>query len=455
MQFLGRKLSLVLLFLVFWVKTQGQNLVPNPSFEQIQDCDLYFDGFPKAKNWRGYNFTPDLFNICAQSPYLGVPNNVFDRQIPFAGNGYAGILTYHWEYPNELIGAKLIQPLKKGEKYEVNFKISRAESHAQYATNNIGLLFTNEPEKAYNCQKVHINMNEVVAESEVWVMVKGVFLADADYEYLVIGNFFTRSQTKLQRMKGGAFEAAYYFIDDVYVAKAKDDAQVTVSEAITQKVVVNPNPPKKETPAKPKEELTIAIAGKVMDADTKQPLVALVEFIVPNSTQKQEYETDYITGQYAFANIKTPEKFIIRLSARNYYPQVTSFFSPNAQRIQKDFYLYPLRAGQSIELSHVNFKANEDEILPESYDELNRVLEILNDNPKMRIELSGYTDNPSHINLAQRRALAIKTHFEKVGKIDPRRLTYRAYHQTQPARHAGGAADEPNKVERVEFKILN
>ncbi len=93
--------------------------------------------------------------------------------------------------------------------------------------------------------------------------------------------------------------------------------------------------------------------------------------------------------------------------------------------------------------------------MPQSYEELNRVTEILNDNPKMRIELSGYTDRKDQIELALRRAKAIKAHLETVGKIDPRRLSFQAYHQTQPPKYAGGAADESGKIERVEFKILN
>jgi outer membrane protein OmpA-like peptidoglycan-associated protein len=461
-------ITTIYILIIFQQLAKAQNLVPNPSFEQVSDCDLYFDDFDnKASSWKGYNFTPDLFNACAQSSYLGVPNNVFDRQPAHSGKGYAGILTYHWEFPNEIIGTKLLQPIRKGEKYEVSFKVSRAASHALYATNNLGLLFTNQPEKSYNCQQAHLLDNQVITESEVWLTIAGVFLADADYQYLVIGNFFDRSRTKLQKMSGGAFDAAYYFIDDVYVGKAKSEAQVTINQAITQNPLVRTETKKEEKPtletknenkkqnASEKPAPTIAISGKVMDADTKRPLVALVEFIVPDSPQKQDYETDFYTGQYAFANLKKPEKFTIRLSARNYYPQVVSFFPKNEPRIQKDFYLYPLRAGQSIELKSVYFKSNEAEILPQSYEELNRVTEILNDNPKMRIELSGYTDRQDQIELALRRAKAVKAHLETVGKIDPRRLSFQAYHQTQPPKYAGGAAEESGKIERIEFKILN
>ncbi|MCU0445209.1 MAG: OmpA family protein [Microscillaceae bacterium] len=467
--------SILFLFLLSG-NVGAQNLVPNPSFEQVSDCDLYFDDFDrKATHWKGYKFTPDLFNACSQSSYLGVPNNVFDRQPAHTGKGYAGILTYHWEFPNEVIGTKLTQALHKGEKYEVSFKVSRAASHALYATNNLGLLFTNQPEKSYNCQQAHLLENQVITESEVWITIAGVFLADADYQYLVIGNFFDQSRTKLQKMSGGAFDAAYYFIDDVYVAKAKPDAQVTINQTVTQNPLVKIEPKKenkstviektttdnqtkideKKTATPNKPEAVIAISGKVLDADSKLPLVALVEFMVPDSPQKQDYETDFYTGQYAFANIKKTEKFTIRLSARNYYPQVVSFFPKNEARIQKDFYLYALRAGQSIEMKNVWFKSNEAEILPQSYEELNRVIEILNDNPKMRIELSGYTDRSDQIELALRRAKAIKNHLETVGKIDPRRLSFQAYKQTQAPKYAGGAADESGKIERVEFKILN
>lgn len=443
------KILLLYTFLSFiLLNVKSQNLVPNPSFEMIADCDLYFDEFEKTKDWKGYNFTPDIFNACSKAAFLGVPFNVFDRQPAATGKGYAGLLTYHKDYPNEVIGAKLINPLQKGEKYKVSFKTSRAKSHAQYATNNLGVLFTNTPEKAYNSKQVHINHSEVITESEVWITIEGIFEADQAYQYITIGNFFDKQSTSVEKLAEGTFEAAYYFIEDVSVSKVG-----TSTETTTLKKEEIPN--KEEKNFKKEETVTIAFAGKVLDAETKRPLVAMVEFIVPNTTTKKDYETDYMTGQFAFTNLAAPKSFLVKISARNYYTITQTIQLKDEKRIKKEFYLQQLHAGQDIELRNVSFKSGLDELNPASFEELNQLIQLLRDNPTMKIQTSGYTDDQSQTELARKRAKAIKDYLEKIGKINPNRISTQAYYETTPSRQSAAAADEPVKVERVEFKILN
>lgn len=426
----------------------AQNLVPNPSFEELSTCDFYFDEFDKVKSWKGYSFTPDLFNACCVTPYLRVPNNIFDNQTAATGKGYAGILTYHQDqkrYKNEIIGAKLLQKLHKGKKYRVSFKLSFAKDYSQYASNNIGLLFSNQPDSSYNSQLVHLNCSEVMDNSDVWQEISGVFLADQDYEYVLIGNFFLEKQTKLIRQEGGNFVAAYYFIDDVKVVETQEsekEAPVTIVEA------------KEE--AEKIEAATIAISGKVYDAETKRPIVAKVEYLVQNTNNRKSYETDYVSGSYAFANLLSPPDFILNVSARNYYT-ITQYVNldQGEKRLKKDFYLQPLRAGNEIDLPNIVFAPESKEILPKSYAELNKLIQVMRDNPTMRIQLSGFTDSENDLALARERAKAIRDYLEKFGQIERSRLSVEAYYQTEPPRYVGNAADESQSIERVGFKILN
>lgn len=53
----------------------------------------------------------------------------------------------------------------------------------------------------------------------------------------------------------------------------------------------------------------------------------------------------------------------------------------------------PIVVGSTIVLKNVFFDYNKATLKTESYLELDRVVKLLTDNPSMRIELSGHTDN--------------------------------------------------------------
>ncbi len=442
----------------------AQNLVPNPSFEQINDCNLYFDQIEKATGWKSYHFTPDVFHACSESAFLRTPSNTFDVQTPATGKGYAGILTYHWKYDNELIGAQLLQPLQAGKKYEVKLKVSRAAAHARFASNNLGVLFSNDPEKAYESRKYHVLATEVIEESDIWYEISAVIRPEQNYAYIVIGNFFPKKETTLKQMESGSFDAAYYFIDDVSVVAVSEEAPLSeVAKPIfpeSQPEMTTNNPPKKNiapepvpqtnTPAQP----SIALSGTVYDAESKTPLAAEVQFYVPNTKIKETYEADYRTGQYAFTGI-AQKSFVLEVSARNYYTITESLKYEEFSRFRKDVYLQPLRAGQQIPLREVAFEQANANFDPAAFPELNRLVQILKDNPRMKVELGGYTDNKANLDLSRARAEAVKKYLVEVGEIDPSRISTKSYYQTEAYKGFGTAADDNVKMERIEFKILN
>ena len=90
----------------------GQNLVPNPSFEEINYCPSTLIEIQASKNWMNFGNSPDYFNACATNG-VNVPNCEFGFQYAHAGGyAYAGLTTYQVPYdpsgPNyrEFIGVK-------------------------------------------------------------------------------------------------------------------------------------------------------------------------------------------------------------------------------------------------------------------------------------------------------------------------------------------------------------
>jgi outer membrane protein OmpA-like peptidoglycan-associated protein len=58
-----------------------------------------------------------------------------------------------------------------------------------------------------------------------------------------------------------------------------------------------------------------------------------------------------------------------------------------------DIGLQPIEANASVILNNIFFDVNEFELKQQSIAELNRVVELLNDNPGIKILISGHTDN--------------------------------------------------------------
>ncbi|MCX6199441.1 MAG: hypothetical protein NTY88_09500 [Bacteroidetes bacterium] len=58
------KLFSLFLFLLLAQFVQGQNLVPNPSFEDTDVCPVGIGDVEKATGWGSYSYTPDYFNAC-------------------------------------------------------------------------------------------------------------------------------------------------------------------------------------------------------------------------------------------------------------------------------------------------------------------------------------------------------------------------------------------------------
>lgn len=67
--------------------------------------------------------------------------------------------------------------------------------------------------------------------------------------------------------------------------------------------------------------------------------------------------------------------------------------------------------------------------------ELERVAEVLKNNPNMKIEISGYTDDVGNekynLELSKKRALAVRDMLVKMG-VDPKRITVKGYGEKYP-----------------------
>ncbi|OWY25080.1 tandem-95 repeat protein [Sphingobacteriales bacterium UPWRP_1] len=163
----------------------------------------------------------DWFSTCSASPEAGVPQNAYGSQLPFEGNGYAGLTTYSNlpDLRSQYLSTHLNQPLVVGQTYCATMYVNLADS-SRYADTNLGMYFSttalddnltlSEPPQVYNPQ------GNYLYDKENWVAITDTFTATQPYEYITIGNFDFNPDVPV--LVGGSSSGfAYYYIDNIVV----------------------------------------------------------------------------------------------------------------------------------------------------------------------------------------------------------------------------------------------
>jgi OmpA-OmpF porin, OOP family len=101
----------------------------------------------------------------------------------------------------------------------------------------------------------------------------------------------------------------------------------------------------------------------------------------------------------------------------------------------------------------INFDIDKATIKPESMGTLNMIIKVMKDNPDLKFEIDGHTDNSGgaahNLTLSQQRADAVKTQLVSMG-IDASRLTTKGFGDTKPISDNTSPEGRANN-RRVEF----
>ncbi len=122
-----------------------------------------------------------------------------------------------------------------------------------------------------------------------------------------------------------------------------------------------------------------------------------------------------------------------------------------------DLTCQPLEKGKAIALKNIYFEFDKDELMPRSYVELNKLLQIMQNNPKLVIEIVGHTDalgnDEYNADLSKRRAAAV-VNFLKSKKINVKRLRFKGEGEQKPIET--NETDEGRaRNRRVEFIVID
>ncbi len=218
----------------------------------------------------------------------------------------------------------------------------------------------------------------------------------------------------------------------------------------------------KTAPAVPvvtQKEKELYLVGKVTDSENGQAIIARIDVIDPGAGSV--VATTASSDADGYYKVKLPGKkaYMIDVRANGFLSDIKKISVPESfgeESFTLDEKLSKVKVGKKVVMKNIFFETGKSVLTFSSFDELDKLVKILGDNPGMKIEISGHTDNAGsavvNAKLSTERARAVVDYIVKKG-IDRERLSYVGYGADQPVADNSTEAGR-SKNRRVEFKIL-
>jgi outer membrane protein OmpA-like peptidoglycan-associated protein len=207
-------------------------------------------------------------------------------------------------------------------------------------------------------------------------------------------------------------------------------------------------------------DTSYVVTGRVLDTLSGIiPLVGKISFMDLNTGAVESFVISDSTGNYT-ARLPEAKVYGVEIHAAGYlyYLDVLNLSgSSNMEKINFNFYLRRVEVGTKVVLDNIYFELGKAVLRPESFDALEQVSRFMENNPSIRLEISGHTDNTGSLRVNQRlsreRAKAVVDWLVGQG-ISPEKLEYEGYADTQPVA-PNDTAEGREKNRRVEFKVVS
>jgi OmpA-OmpF porin, OOP family len=200
------------------------------------------------------------------------------------------------------------------------------------------------------------------------------------------------------------------------------------------------------------------VKGMVTDAKTKKPLRSEIELKKLETEQViSKVVSDSITGEYLIV-VPGKSEYALYANKKGYL-----FSSLNFNYEEKDLdkplvlniELQPIGKDASVVLNNIFFEFDKFELQEKSKAELNEVVLFLKNNPAIKIEIGGHTDNLGtesyNQQLSLKRAMAVGSYLKAQGIISER-VKEMGYGSQKPIK-ANDSEENRQLNRRIEFKI--
>lgn len=202
----------------------------------------------------------------------------------------------------------------------------------------------------------------------------------------------------------------------------------------------------------------IKLIGKISNTKTRKPVKAAIEIIDNKTSEIVASTMSESNGNYSLL-LPPGRNYAISAKAKDYM-----FYSENID-VQKDvkyqvlktnIELTKIEIGAKVILKNIFFDSGETTLRSESFSELDRLIRFMEQNPSIRIEISGHTDNKggysANRNLSEKRAKVVSNYL-KAKKVKPSRIHSKGYWYRFPIA-SNNTEEGRQQNRRVEFKII-
>jgi outer membrane protein OmpA-like peptidoglycan-associated protein len=201
------------------------------------------------------------------------------------------------------------------------------------------------------------------------------------------------------------------------------------------------------------------VKGIIRDKVSREPLSATIELInIEKNTMVSLVESDSVSGEYLMVLTQGAE-YALYVNKRGYlfksynfnYSAVTDF-----KPIIIDIDLERAAEGSMAVLNNIFFDVDKYDLKSKSMTELQKLARFMQENPQIRVEVSGHTDNSGqpayNKQLSERRAFSVYNYLIQQG-ILKNRLVPVGYGADRPiAGNDSEAGRQQNR--RIEFRII-
>lgn len=231
------KTLVLIYYLVFCsLIVNAQNLITNPSFEDIDSCY----GAPAPVGFNVFGWSGCLGWSCPTfgSSDLWCQNPVFGNNFPpilgpigyqyaKTGDNYAGILVHEVAYPEyrEYIQNELVNPLETNQYYTLSIYVSTNEDSINYSS-CLQAFFSETSVSSSNYLVLQLNpqwknpVGNYIRDTIGYQLLTGVFKANGGEKFITIGCFDDSLAIDMINKIPDVSSDIYYAIDDISLVKA-------------------------------------------------------------------------------------------------------------------------------------------------------------------------------------------------------------------------------------------
>ena len=203
--------------------------------------------------------------------------------------------------------------------------------------------------------------------------------------------------------------------------------------------------------------ITYVVTGVITSEGTGMPLQGHISASQSNDPQFSQGVSADENGRYKLL-LPGVGPFLLEITAEGHFFAYNVLqFHLDSLLVIRNFALKKMETGAKMVIDNILFDTGKATLLPASYNSLNRLVSLLTENPKVKIEVSGHTDNTgsaaTNKTLSKNRALSVRTYLINQG-ISGERVLYEGYGFDRPiAPNTTAAGRAENR--RVEIEILD